>query len=131
MLVPLSLPSEAQVDAGEDQRQLGRSHFDRYGIASNNRKLERAGFESLVPDRKAVTIPVENLKAIAAAIDEQEQVTGRRILGKGGSHQAGQRVEAFTEVGGWSVEKYTNCGREADHLEPPMLVLAPAMARMS
>jgi hypothetical protein len=42
----------------------------------------------LVPDRQTVAIPVENLEAITAAIDEQEQVTGHRILGKGGRHQA-------------------------------------------
>ena len=30
------------------------------------------GFESLVPDRQTVTIPVEDLEAVAASIDEQE-----------------------------------------------------------
>src|SRR5271157_5311247 len=94
-LVPLALPSGAQVDAGEDQRQLSRSHFDRHGIVGNRRELERAGrFESFVPDREAITIPVEDLDAVATPIDEQEKVAGRRVLSKGGSYQAGERVEA-------------------------------------
>ena len=75
-------------------------------------------------------IPVEDLEAVTASIDEQEQVTGRGILGKGGGHQAGQRIEAFAEIGGRSVEEHSDGMREADHREPPESVLARATARM-
>ena len=101
-LVPLALPRGAQIDAGEDQRQLGRTHFDRHGIAVGHSfgKLERADLKSFVPDRQPITaIPVEDLEAIAASIDEEKQVAGREILAKGGGHQSGKRVEAFAEVG--------------------------------
>ena len=91
--------------------------------------LERADFESLVPDRQAVTIPVENLDAIAASIDEQEQVAGGWILAKGGGHQAAECVKAFAEIGGRRVEEHADGMRKADHREPPELVLAAATAR--
>jgi len=49
-LVPLALPSGEKVDAGEDQRQLGRAHFDRHGITGDDRNLKRAAFEPLEAD---------------------------------------------------------------------------------
>ena len=72
---------------------------------------------AFVPDRQAVAIPVENLEAVAASIDEQEQVAGRRILGKGGGYQAGKCIKAFAEIGGRSVEEHSAGMREADHRE--------------
>ena len=102
-LVTLALPGGAQVDSGEDQRQLSRAHLDRDGVVGNRRKLERAGLESFVPDRQTIAIPIENLETVAASIDEQEQVTGCRILAKRGGNQAGKRIEAFTEIGGGRV----------------------------
>jgi hypothetical protein len=60
------------------------------------------------------------------SIDEQEQVTGRRILGKGGGHQARERIETFAEISGLSVEEHSDGMREAQHLEPPVSVRARA-----
>ena len=46
-------------------------------------ELERARvLEPFVPDRQPVTIPIENLNAITASIDEQEQVAGRADPGR-------------------------------------------------
>jgi hypothetical protein len=39
-LIPLALPRGTQVDAREDQSQLGGTHFDRDGIAGDHGKLE-------------------------------------------------------------------------------------------
>src|SRR5579859_5808214 len=54
-----------------------------------------------------------------------------RILGKGGGHQPGERIKAFAKIGGRSVEEHSDGMREADHLEPPLSVLAAATARTS
>ena len=103
------MPSGAQVDAGEDQRQLGgsssRSTPHRGAIAGS---WNEPGFESFVPDRQTITIPVEDLEAIAASIDEQEQVTGRRVLAEGGGHQPGERIKAFAEIGGRGVKEHAD-----------------------
>ena len=61
----------------------------------NRRNLERAGLESFVPDRQTVAIPVEDLETVAASIDEQEQVAGRRVLGEGCGHQPGDASKPF------------------------------------
>jgi hypothetical protein len=79
--------------------------------------------------RKTVAIPVEDLETITTPIDEQEQVTGGWILGKGVSHQPGERIKTFAEVSGMCVKEHSDGMREADHLEPPELALAPARAR--
>src|SRR6516165_1374235 len=127
-LIPLALPNGSQIDAGENERQLGSAHFDRHSIAGDHGKLERTGFESFVPDRQAVTIPIEDLESVAASIHEQEQVAGGGILAKGRGHQAGERIKALAEIGGWSVEEHSDGMREADHREPPVSVLAPTTA---
>ena len=65
--------------------------------------------ESLVPDGQPVAvIPVEDLDAVAAAIDEQEQVAGRGVLAEGSGHQAGERIEAFAEIGSWGVQEHSD-----------------------
>ena len=62
-------------------------------------ELECAGFEPFVPDREAVAaVPVENLETIAATIDEQEQMTGCRILAEGTRDQAPKCVETFAQI---------------------------------
>ena len=103
-LVSPALAGRSEVNAGENQRQLGRAHFHRYCTVRDRGKLERAFLKSLVPNRQTIAIPVENLEAIAASIDEQEQVAGRWVLSKGGAHQAGECVEAFAKIGCWCVK---------------------------
>ena len=42
--------------------------------------MKGAGLESLVPDHQAVSFPEEDLDAVAAAIEKEEQVARERIL---------------------------------------------------
>jgi hypothetical protein len=102
------------------------------GVSAQLCKDERMGavsLFSLVPDRQAVAIPVEDFDAVATAIDKQEQVTGSQILGKGSDHKTRERIGAFTEIGRRSVEENPDGMKEPQHLEPPESVRAPMTTR--
>ena len=60
--------------------------------------MEGAGLESLVPNDQAVGLPEEDLDAIAAAVEEQEEMSGERILTKKLVHHSQKPVEAFSHV---------------------------------
>jgi hypothetical protein len=46
---------------------LGRVQVDRHGIRGNHWKLDGNGrFESFIPERQAVAVPVEQLEAVTA-----------------------------------------------------------------
>ena len=74
------------VDAGEKQSQVRRGELkaglprSAIGAGRGIEFLKGAGLESLVPDDQTVSLPEEDLDAIAAAIEKQEQVTRERIL---------------------------------------------------
>jgi len=73
------------VDAGEEQGQVRRGEFEaglpRFAIGAGCgiEFLKRAGLEPLVPNDQTVSLPEEDLDAIAAAIEKQEKVTRERI----------------------------------------------------
>jgi hypothetical protein len=62
------------------------------------------------------------------SVDEQEQMAGVWVLGKGGGHEARERIESFSQIGGQCVKEDSDEMREADHFEPPERVLACATA---
>ena len=68
-----------QVDAGEDHGQLRRLQFDAVWRPASGH-LEGAGLEPLVPDGQAVTVEVEDLDAIPAAVEEEEEMAGQEVL---------------------------------------------------
>src|SRR5438034_399292 len=63
-----------QINARQQHGQLTGLEFHALGVLPGRGQTKRALFEPLVPDRKAIGIPVKNLQAILAAADEQEQM---------------------------------------------------------
>ena len=49
----------------------------------------------LVPDHHAVAVEMEDLHAIAAAVDEQEQMTRQEVLAKALLDQSGQAIKRW------------------------------------
>src|SRR3954453_21810160 len=79
VLEPLALACTPHVDPGEDHGELRRPEFDAVGFGGAGH-LEGSGLESLVPDGQAVTIEVEDLDAISASVDEEEEMAGQGVL---------------------------------------------------
>ena len=79
VLEPFALACTAEVDSGEDHGQLRRLEFDAVALG-DVRHLEGTAFKSLVPDGQAVTIEVEDLEAIPAAVEEEEEMAGQEVL---------------------------------------------------
>ena len=112
----LGLAGGLEVDTGEYQRQLGGGHFDGNGVVLHHGELKSTGsFESFVPDRQAVAIPIKDLETVATTIHEQEEMPRRGVLGKCGGHQPRERIKAFAEIGRRGVEKHFDGMGKADH----------------
>ena len=92
MLAPLALAGRREVDSREDQCELRPLEFDAVAFTGAG-DLEGAGLKSLVPDGQAVAIEVEDLDPIAAAVDEQEEMTGQGVLIEALLDQSGEAVE--------------------------------------
>jgi hypothetical protein len=52
----------------------------------------------LVPDRQAVMIEIEDLDAIPAAVDEEEEMAVEEVLAEAFLDQPGEAVEALPHV---------------------------------
>ena len=85
----------------------------RLAVASG--KAVGPAFEPLGPDRQPVTIPVQDLDAIPALVDEDEEVTGEGIEREGTGDQGGEAVEAFPHVGRFFGEVDTDGGAQPEH----------------
>ena len=66
-----------QVDAGQERGELGGGHLDAAGRGVG--EAEGPAFEPLGPDGQAIAVPVQDLDAIAALVDEDEEVAGEGI----------------------------------------------------
>jgi hypothetical protein len=63
-----------QVDAGQEGGEFGGGHLD--AIGRGGREAEGSAFESFGPNGQSVAVPIQNLDAIAALVDEDEEMTG-------------------------------------------------------
>src|SRR3954471_13235255 len=111
---PLPLPRALEVDAGEDHGQLRRLQLDAVGPGGGGH-LERPGLEPLVPEGQAVAVEVEDLEAIPAAVDEEEEVAAEEVLAEAPPDQAREAVEALAHVGGPGAEEGADGRGEHDH----------------
>ena len=72
-----------QIDSAEDHRQIGDRQFHSGGPGRGHgpwdRALERPDLKPLVPNHQAVTLTVEDLDAIAATVEKQEEMA-REVL---------------------------------------------------
>ena len=68
-LKSFALASTAQVDPREEHGQLRRLEFDAV-LGDGIGQLKGARFESFVPDRQSVSVKVEDLDPIPAAVEE-------------------------------------------------------------
>ena len=66
-----------QVDAGQEGGEFGGGHLD--AIRPAARDAEGPAFESFGPDGQPVAVPIQDLDAIAAFVDEDEEMTGEGI----------------------------------------------------
>lgn len=72
-------PGTAQIDSFEDGGHLGGSDLD--ATVPGIGEAEGAFFQSLVPERQSVAIPVEDLDPIASLVGENVEVARERVLG--------------------------------------------------
>ena len=66
-----------QVDAGQEGGEFGGGHLD--AIGRGGREAESPAFESFGPDGQSVAVPIQDLDAIAAFVNEDEEMPGEGI----------------------------------------------------
>jgi hypothetical protein len=103
------------VDAVEQHRQLGCVHLDRAPVAREARCAKSTDLEPFVIEDQAATIPKENLAAVAAAPQKNEQMPGEEIHPPLPSHDAAQPVVPSAEVHRLNREIDPNTRRKCQH----------------
>jgi hypothetical protein len=93
-LEALALACTAQVDPREEHGQLRRLEFDTV-LGNGIGQLEGARFESFVPDRQSISVKVEDLDPIPAAVEKEEEMASQGVLPKALLDQSSETVEAF------------------------------------
>ena len=116
--ISLSPFHAGQIDPPQQHRQFVTANFGALLVCRDGGELKRPLFQSTVPDRKTITVPVENLELVTAAVDKQKQMTGKRILLQQPGHQALQPIESFSNIGGTRCEINPRSGRKIQHDTP-------------
>ena len=78
-------------------------------------ELETAAFQTLVPDRQSIAIPVKNLQSVTGAITEQEQSSAERILLQQFTHHSAQSIKAAPHVGWLQTGIHSNLMQRTNH----------------
>src|SRR5512135_3108946 len=132
VLKPLALACALHVDPGEDHGQLRRLEFDAVGCGGGGH-LERSAFESLVPDRQPVAIEVEDLEAIPAAVEEEEEMAGQEVLSEALLNQPRKAIKTFAHVCRSGTEEHAHGGGELreHHSAPRAPLPSRPAARMA
>src|SRR6516165_2101833 len=102
-----------QVDAGQERGEFGGRHLDTAGRRVGN--PIGSTLQSLRPNRQPVTIPPEYLDAISTLIDENEEMTRKRIEAKAPLNQGSQRVKALAHIGRFSGQVHADGGAQSEH----------------
>src|SRR5439155_17171538 len=102
-----------QVNPFEDHRQLRAIDLDLW--TTTVKPLERAALEPLVEQPEAVAVPHQQLHAIAAAVEEEEQVACEGIGAEAIAHDLHQAVEALAEVDRLARREDPDARRQAQH----------------
>lgn len=104
-----TLPSRGQIDTVQNQRQLGTRDLERVMILERFwiRQLIRSPLQLLVPDAKPGLSPIQNLDAIASAIDEDEQTSRQGILFQFGFRQGNEPVKALPHICRLTIKEHT------------------------
>ena len=110
-----SAPGVAQVNAFEHEGKLGKWHGCRSSGVVVRWYLERAGFEPLVIQAVAATVPEQDLHPVAVAVEENEQMAGQRILPHGACRERRQTVETLAQVGRLQADKHLHGRRQREH----------------
>ena len=71
-------------------------------------QAERAGFQPFGPHGIAIAVPVEDLDAVATAIEENEEMPGKGVLSDNVLGHLSQAVEAAAHVGGHGADEDTD-----------------------
>src|SRR5215467_9850947 len=104
LLVTLVPPHARKINAVEQHGQLRRSQHQtvfahRRPLAIGRGQGEVPLLQSLVPDRVAVLVPVEELDPVAPPRAKHEKIARQRVLAQMRLYQRRQRVETLAHVG--------------------------------
>src|SRR3954470_7825687 len=93
------------------------------GVSADSRKGARMGADSLlllVPDCQPVTVKIEDLDPIPAAVEEEEEMAGQEVLAEAPLDQSGKAVKPFAHVGRPGAKEHADGrGELREHQSPP------------
>ena len=94
-----------KIDTFENHRKPRAGDLDGLVITGHCRKAKGACFEPLVPDRKTITVPVEDFHEIMLAIEKNEEMVAERIGFESIADDAEQSFEGLSHINGRGAER--------------------------
>ena len=104
-----------QVDAVYDQRKLRHIDLKLGRLRLGGWLLKDTRFESLVPNPKALSVPAQQLQAIAATVDKGEPMAGSGILLQHRLGQQAQAAKALPHIDRFEKQKHASLMLEVQH----------------
>src|SRR5277367_3594133 len=108
-----------QVDAVQDHLELSGGQLQGGFVRGGLGKVVSPGLQTLTPQAKAMTAPVEDLETVSVFVSEDEQMPRKGIPLETIADQGVQTVEPQTHVDGSRTIPEFDGGREAQHETPP------------
>ena len=109
----------SQVDSAENHGQRGGIDLGGWLLLLAERHLETPRSRRFGPDRKTISIPTQDLAAVALTIEEHEVIAGEDIHAEGMSHHRCQAIKLLAHIGGRRTHEDADGRRQAKHLAPP------------
>src|SRR5690606_3110792 len=108
-----------EVDAVEEHRQLRGLHLHLLPLAVHHRQLEPTFLESLHVEDEPGAVPKQHLRLVLGLADEDEEVSGVRVLLEGALHDRAEPIDALAHVGQLGRQVDADAGRQAQHVASP------------
>jgi hypothetical protein len=106
-----------QIDASQEGGEFGGGHLDTIG--GSGRYAEGPAFESLGPDGHAVAVPIQDLDAIPAFVDEDKEMPGEGIERQIARCKGGKTVErgiSLMPLAAWTVRDTSRPSPSSIHI---------------
>lgn len=107
-----------EVDAIEEHRQLRGVELRAEGLVVKRGELKAPLLEALVENDEAARVEAENLDAVTALRDEDEEVADEDVFLPLVAHDGAEAVDAVAHVDGLRGQQNTDRPREQQHGQP-------------
>src|SRR6266481_5289247 len=118
-VIALAAFHAGEIDAREEHDQVRGADLNAWRVGQRSGKAEATHLQALIPYRKAVLFPEQELDAISGFVSEHEDLARERIAAQRVAHDGGQTVERLSQIRRLGAQPDAHRGGQAQHGMPP------------